>query len=257
MARRVLAEIGQLHMRNRPLPISAIFVLISFMVERILRCCVKSTAGTAEGCEYAPARPESRKSGRLMFVSRDREKLINAIIYFLRETNHCHTLKLFKLLNFADFEHFRQTGRTIFGLEYHALPKGPVPISLWNEIKRGGDQDLKNAISLFEVKDDITDELLRRDLKPKAQFDKKYFTKREIKIMDRVAEFFKELRAEDMSEFSHMKHLPWAKIYNKGKGKNELIPEDLSLESEPLVHDVPTIDRKEMEFRRELLRDSA
>ncbi|WP_456664297.1 Panacea domain-containing protein [Bradyrhizobium sp. LB13.1] len=64
-----------------------------------------------------------------MFVSRDREKLINAIIYFLGATNHCHTLKLFKLLNFADFEHFRQTGRTIFNLDYKALPKGPVCFS--------------------------------------------------------------------------------------------------------------------------------
>jgi hypothetical protein len=70
-----------------------------------------------------------------MFVSRDREKLLNAIIYFLRETKHCHTLKLFKLLNFSDFEHFRQTGRTIFGLDYRALPKGPVPTTLLDEIK--------------------------------------------------------------------------------------------------------------------------
>jgi len=62
-----------------------------------------------------------------MFVSRDREKLLNAIIYFLRETNHCHTLKLFKLLNFSDVEHFRQTGKTIFNLKYKAWDKGPGP----------------------------------------------------------------------------------------------------------------------------------
>src|ERR1700686_592708 len=101
-----------------------------------------------------------------MFVSRNREKLINAVLYFLRETQHCHTLKLFKLLNFADFEHFRQTGRTIFNLDYRALPKGPVPTKLLDEIKRGGNSDLKAAISLFPVKEKITDELLRRDLKP-------------------------------------------------------------------------------------------
>src|SRR6266436_3656064 len=111
-----------------------------------------------------------------MFVSRDREKLLNAIIYFLRETNHCHTLKLFKLLNFADFEHFRQTGRTITDLDYRALPKGPVPTKLYDEIKRGGETDLKTAIQLFEVKDEITDALLRRDLKPRSQFEKKWFT---------------------------------------------------------------------------------
>src|SRR6266478_5627898 len=102
-----------------------------------------------------------------MFVSRDREKLINAIIYFLRETKHCHTLKLFKLLNFSDFEHFRQTGRTIFGLDYRALPKGPVPTQLNNELKRGGNDDLRAAIALWEKRDDLTDELLRRDLKSK------------------------------------------------------------------------------------------
>ena len=70
-----------------------------------------------------------------MFVSRNREKLLNAIIYFLGETNHSHTLKLFKLLNFSDFEHFRQTGRTITGLDYRALPMGPVPHEAIDEIK--------------------------------------------------------------------------------------------------------------------------
>jgi uncharacterized phage-associated protein len=192
-----------------------------------------------------------------MFVSRDREKLINAIVYFLRETKHCHTLKLFKLLNFADFEHFRQKGRPIFGLKYSALPNGPVPTELWEEIKRGGDQDLHSAVTIREIKDEITDELLRRDLKPRIQFDKKYFTKRELTILDRVAEFFKELKAEDMSEFSHMKRLPWRSVYQEGKGSGKLIPLELSLDSDPLVHNVPTIDREELEYRRELLRDIA
>jgi uncharacterized phage-associated protein len=244
-------------MQNRPLPISAIFVLISFFVERILRCCVKSTAATIKGCDYAPIRPVSRIAGRPMFVSCDREKLINAIIYFLRETNHCHTLKLFKLLNFSDFEHFRQTGRTMFGLDYRALPKGPVPTSLLEEMKRGGDADLKSAIQLFEIRDDITKELQRRDLKAKTAFDKKYFSKRELKILERVAEFFKELKAADMSEFSHMKGLPWRSVYQNGKGSGHLIPPELALDADAIVHDAPTIEREEMEYRKELLRDSA
>jgi hypothetical protein len=57
-----------------------------------------------------------------MLVTHDREKLINAIVYFLGATKHAHTLKLFKLLNFSDFEHFRQTGRSIFNLEYRGAP---------------------------------------------------------------------------------------------------------------------------------------
>jgi uncharacterized phage-associated protein len=154
-----------------------------------------------------------------MFVSRDREKLINAIIYFLGATNHAHTLKLFKLLNFADFEHFRQAGRTIFGLDYRALPMGPVPTKLFDELKRGGDGDLKAAVAVVPVKDDIDDALLRRDLKAKAKFDKQYFSKREIRIIERIAELFRDLKAEDMSEFSHQKGEPWRKVYGqKGEG---------------------------------------
>src|SRR2546429_9837787 len=114
-----------------------------------------------------------------MLISRNREKLINALIYFLGETKHAHTLKLFKLLNFADFEHFRQTGRTITGLDYRALPQGPVPTKLYEEIKRGGESDLKAAVSIFSIKDDITDQNLRRDLKSRVAVDPKWFSKRE------------------------------------------------------------------------------
>ncbi len=192
-----------------------------------------------------------------MFVSREREKLLNAIVYFLRETKHCHTLKLFKLLNFSDFEHFRQTGRTIFGLEYWALPKGPVPTALFEEIKRGGGADLRAAIALYEVKDEITDALLRRDLKPRAQFDKKWFTKRELKVMARIAEFFRDLKADDMSEFSHANKKPWASVYKDGKGTGHLIPPELALNAEPLMREIPTIDSDELEYRKELLRDIA
>jgi len=192
-----------------------------------------------------------------MLVTRHREKLINAIIYFLGETKHAHTLKLFKLLNFSDFEHYRQTGRTITGLDYRALPKGPVPTKLLEEFKRGGNEDLKAAVTLYEVKDDITDELLRRVLKAKSKFDPKWFSARELKIMNRVAEFFKEFKAEDMSEFSHKEKMPWGKIFQGGKGSSHLIPFDLALDSDPLVHDAPTISREELEYRRDSFRDTA
>jgi uncharacterized phage-associated protein len=190
-----------------------------------------------------------------MFVSRNREKLINAILYFLRETQHCHTLKLFKLLNFADFEHFRQTGRTITGLDYRALPKGPVPTALFDEIKQGGDKDLKTAIALYEVKDEITDALLRRDLKARIPFDKKWFSKRELSVLERVAEFFSELRAEDMSEFSHENKKPWASVYSEGKGTGQLIKPDLILDTQPLMSEAPTISKEDLADRRELIRD--
>jgi uncharacterized phage-associated protein len=192
-----------------------------------------------------------------MFVSRNREKLLNAIIYFLRETNHCHTLKLFKLLNFADFEHFRQTGRTITGLDYRALPKGPVPTKLFEEIKRGGNKDLRAAIKFFEVRDEITDTLLRRDLTARVEFDKKWFTPRELKVLARIAEFFRDLPAEDMTKFSHENKKPWATVYADGRGENRLIHPELIFEAAALMKEVPSIDPEELEYRKELLRDNA
>lgn len=190
-----------------------------------------------------------------MIVSRDREKLINAIIYFLNNTKYCHTLKIFKLLNFSDFEHFRQTGRTITGLEYNALPKGPVPLKLLEEIKRNGDPDMREAIALYEVKDDITNELLLRIIKPKAKFNEKLFSKREMQILDRVAEFFKETKAEDMSLISHGIKKPWRKIYDNGKGNGKPIPSEMALDGDNIVHDAATIDKEELEYRRGALKD--
>jgi uncharacterized phage-associated protein len=188
-----------------------------------------------------------------MVVERQREKLINAIIYFVQNTKHCHTLKLFKLLNFLDFEHYRQTGRTVTGLKYAAWKQGPVPSALWHELQKGGEPDLKKALLLSIQKDELTDKLLRRELKARAAFDKKIFTKRELAIMERLAFFFQDLKADDMSEFSHEQGRPWKKVFGKGEGERKEIPVALALESEPVIKDAPTIDRDEIKYRERLL----
>ena len=135
---------------------------------------------------------------------------------------------------------------------------GPVPTTLFDEIKRGGASDLEAAVALFEVKDELTGALLRRDLKAKAPFDKKWFTKRELKVLNRIAEFFRDLRAHDMSEFSHQNKRPWSEVYKNGKGSGRLIRPELVLDTkEPLMHEIPTIEPEELEYRKELLRDIA
>jgi len=185
-----------------------------------------------------------------MIVSHDREKIIHAIIYFAKNTKHCHTLKLFKLLNSADFEHYRQRGRTITGLTYQAWENGPVPPALFNEFKSGGHPDLKAALVINNIVDDITNKTKRRDLITRKVFESKYFSKRELEIMKRVAEIFLEARGETMSDFSHGKNLPWKKVWGSGEGKGKEINPDLSLSSDPLMTDRKTIESEELEFRR-------
>lgn len=185
-----------------------------------------------------------------MIVSHDREKIINAIIYFAKNTKYCHTLKLFKLLSASDFEHFRQRGRTITGLTYEAWDNGPVPPALFKEFKSGGYPDLKVALVINTIVDDITNKTLRRELITRKSFDSKYFSKRELEIMARVAEIFLEAKGGTMSEFSHSKNLPWKKVWGSGEGKGKEISPDLSLESDPLLSERKTIEREELEFRR-------
>ena len=188
-----------------------------------------------------------------MIVNRDREKLINAMIFFVQNTKHCHTLKLFKLLNFLDFEHFRQTGRSVTGQRYVAWKQGPAPNALWRELQRGGDADMQKSLTIIQHKDDLTGQNLFREMKPRIAFNKGLFSKRELNIMERLAYFFDDLKANDMSEFSHEKNLPWRKVFGKGEGEGKEIPAELSLEADPIIKEIPTIDRDELEYRNTML----
>jgi len=78
-----------------------------------------------------------------MMIDHSREKLINAIIYFVKNTRHCHKVKLYKLLYFLDFTHYTEIGRNVTGLAYHAYEKGPFPIALDDEIKTPKDDFLE------------------------------------------------------------------------------------------------------------------
>jgi hypothetical protein len=68
-----------------------------------------------------------------MLITHERDKLVNAILYFAHETKHFGKIKLFKLLYLLDFEHFRQTGRSVTGLDYQAWKYGPVPVEVMQE----------------------------------------------------------------------------------------------------------------------------
>lgn len=213
-----------------------------------------------------------------MFVSHEREKLVHAIIYFVKNTKTCHKLKLFKLLNFLDFEHFRQTGRTVTGLRYEAWWMGPVPSELDREFESPR-PDLAAAIAVFKAPppgplertiDDYVDPREqeapsgppqherheRYNFKTKKRFDAKYFTKRQMRIMKILSEIFRDAPGVDMTEVSHRAQFPWRQIYGqKGEGNHQSIPYELAFSSEAFVKDVPTIEPEEFEYRQEALRE--
>ncbi len=179
-----------------------------------------------------------------MFINHHREKLEGAIAYFVGNTDYCYTLKLFKLLNFLDFEHYRQTGRSVTGLDYYAFELGPVPTKLYSQIQ-SVDAEKVAGLEVGETPDDLSNTLVMRKFKVKADFDETYFTPRELEIMERLVFFFKDTKSDITTQYSHAPNLPWKKIYGRGEGQGNIIPYGLALQSDSIVKEEPTIDEEE------------
>ena len=162
-----------------------------------------------------------------MIINFEREKLANAIIYFVGKTKYCGVTKLFKLLYMLDFIHFRETARSVTGLQYVTWPKGPAPSELWYEIKGGLKADLVNSVRFDNPREDEGRYLV--SIKPLRKFDGKFFSKRETRIMENLAFIFLEARAEAMVEATHLKGLPWDRTL-KSKGLNAKIDYMLALD---------------------------
>src|SRR5438046_2822902 len=114
-----------------------------------------------------------------MIITHEREKLIQAINFFARNTRKFGKVKLYKLLYFLDFEHFKLTGRSVTGLVYYAWPKGPVPVALHNEIDNP-QEDLRQAID-FDTRNVRDGWMLK--VTPKVEFSDRHFSKRELAIL--------------------------------------------------------------------------
>ena len=134
-----------------------------------------------------------------------REKEINAIIYFLKNTKYCGKTKLFKLLYYLDFINFKQTAKSVTGLIYNAWRCGPVPTDLDSELKTPP-FDLQKFLFIPKVP---PGEFFQIKIKKGVKFDSGYFSKRELRIMAQIAEIFYEAKAEDMTKVSHLPNDPW------------------------------------------------
>lgn len=163
----------------------------------------------------------------------EREKLLNAMIFFTKNTRNCYKLKLFKLLYFFDFQIYRETGKTATGLQYFAWPKGPVPARLHDELDAPV-TDMKAALTITRVGDtdpDLPTPLLL--IKPRHEFDDGCFTPRELRAMQRLAEIYLEATATQMTEASHLPGQPWHQVYEVEKRHQAPIPYGLALDNKP------------------------
>ena len=162
-----------------------------------------------------------------MLINHDREKLIQAINFFVRNTRKCGKVKLFKLLYFLDFEHFKATGRSVTGLEYYAWPMGPVPVSLKEEID-APKPDMAEALRFEEqpIRHGTQTMLV---VKPQVPFSDRHFSKREMSILRDLAGEYQDADADQMVEATHLENLPWSKVYEVEGRRQALIPYRLAV----------------------------
>lgn len=177
-----------------------------------------------------------------MIATHHREKLIQAIVYFARNTQHCGKTKLFKLLYLLDFEHFQQTGRSVTGLDYFAWKMGPVPVAVdeeWNEFE----PDLASAI---RIEPETQFDHVRQTVVPQVEFDDSHFSKRELRLMEQIAASYKTQWSKDMVEVTHAENGAWDRVWDGGRGYNQRIDYALALGDTP---NRPYIEQSAREYQ--------
>jgi len=164
-----------------------------------------------------------------------REKLLNAILYFCRHTKKTSKLKIFKLLFFLDFKHFKETGRSVTNLDYYAWEHGPIPLEFFKEIKEAGGvpDDFKQALKIVGFESEFSSkkgELCSAKESPKMDV----FSPREKRIIEELSYIYKESDAEEMTEISHLKNEPWD-LTRRMKGNHALIDYLLALDQDSKI----------------------
>jgi len=164
-----------------------------------------------------------------------RRKLLNALLFFAKETKHPNMTKISKLLYFLDFVHFKQTGYPCIGLKYYAFESGPLPKDFWLEVKDGNvPEDFRDKLALIPRRDELDPSRKETEFWAKADPNLSIFTPRETEILSNLAFIFKEARGQDMKEVSHLRKQPWD-ITIKEKGKRQFIDYLLAIDEKSEV----------------------
>lgn len=163
-----------------------------------------------------------------MHIDHHREKLIQVVTYFALNVRKLGKVKLFKLLYFVDFMHYRETGRSVTGMDYFAWKMGPVPVVLHNELDAPG--------SDWEGKVEFSEKVLASGsmltVKPRGTFDPKHFSRRELKLLEKLAKTFYDSSAEEMIEETHLENSPWHKVWELEGARQKQIPYEYALRAQ-------------------------
>jgi len=152
--------------------------------------------------------------------NRNREKLVNAMMFFALNTNKkkIGKLKMSKLLFALDFEHFKRTGRWVTGIKYYAFPMGPYPKDEFEKINdKESPVDIGKVIGVTAMYED--DEGKDRGYLFRVKGNNKpnlsLFSKRELEIMNWLAEVWHDATGKQIKDWSHAHGTPWREVWQR------------------------------------------
>ncbi len=128
------------------------------------------------------------------------EKFTEMVIYFAEKLTPFKT-KMNKLLFYADFLMFKQTGFSISGIRYKAINLGVVPTnfqSIFDFLIR------ENKIEIVYIpfsQDNIGEQFKAKQNKP---FNKELFSETELQVLHKIATYFEILNTTQIIELSHL-----------------------------------------------------
>ena len=129
------------------------------------------------------------------YTKLDFKKVINMILFFAKDG--VLKTKLLKEMFYADFLNYKNSCKSITGLEYSKITYGPVP-------------DDKDKIIYECISKKLIDEIVEykndyeyHNIVSLKEFDKNIFDKEEMNILNKVKEFFKDFKSKEIADFSH------------------------------------------------------
>lgn len=153
-----------------------------------------------------------------------REKILNCLHYLSGDTIAFPSrLKILKLLYFIDFVHFRERGRSITGLQYHAWDFGPIPRLLWNEWTRPN-LDFRARFKVVEEDFPIGPDL---KLEPHGKLDQAVFSSFEWDLIVGLADRHFRDEPWEMVDELHFENGPWDLTWEARKQHYMPIPYDV------------------------------
>jgi uncharacterized phage-associated protein len=181
----------------------------------------------------------------------ERQRLLQAVVFFASRTQHCGKIKLFKLLYLLDFEHFRQTGKSATGLDYAAWKFGPVPIELMEEWEDLG-PDLAALVHI--VGEQVFDhERQAVKVNEGVEFDPEPFSPRQLRIMQALADEHRPAFSPKMIDVTHAQNGAWDRVWQDGKGAHRPIPYELAIgEADPHADALREVAQEQALYRAAL-----